>query len=468
MSDFRFLSDLTEGAHFLRRRNADEFFHFAFTDYFFHALGSDRSSLSVSYGVAASGAFPLLIDYVPLTNYRNCLREGIADRAKCERDRKEQLALIDGGANDNQGVAEIYALLGELLLKQARSDNSADKPLEIRRPDDVGTPPPARLIRPGKAPETMRSGDRALLITVNSAITEATGIAPGAKSPPWLLGNIVRSTGAVDVYSGTEVDLRRRLYMQNLDVVNETFRRLPNWGYGPVSAIEIGLLTLDRYSEGGPEGTAVRRSGIRLPPNLDCTDPRFDRIACEIYAKSVPAQDAAWKKLREQKTRDALMLSPMHPQCLFEQSKLADGLLEGLMELSRPVADCLRHAARWATALRVQELCARIGAETPINERAALGCGANGVLAPGKIALLKGAGGRDLLDACRFDDNSADDNKTILRHLAANKTFLSENPGVLPRAMDALSRAADGLPAAELARRLNNVCNLDHIQAGNL
>ena len=90
------------------------------------------------------------------------------------------------------------------------------------------------------------------------------------------------------------------------------------------------------------------------------------------------------------------------------------------------------------------------------------------MLAPKGMHLLKGTDGGDLLEACRFEGNSADDNKTILRHLAANKTFLSESPDRLPGAMDALSRAADALPAADLARRLNNVCDLDHIQAGNL
>ena len=69
-------------------------------------------------------------DYVPLANYRNCLRETVVDRTACARDTKEQLVLIDGGANDNQGATEIYALLGELLLGQSRSDNSANPPLK--------------------------------------------------------------------------------------------------------------------------------------------------------------------------------------------------------------------------------------------------------------------------------------------------------------------------------------------------
>ena len=470
VSDFRYLSDLAEDTHFLRRRNADEFFHFAFTDYFFKAIGSDISKLSVSYGIAASGAFPLLIDYVPLANYRNCLRESVVDRAACARDTTEQLALIDGGANDNQGATEIYALLGELLLGQSRSDNSANPPLKTiaAAAFPVRPAPPAHLTGRGKRPETMERGDKALLITANSAITEATGLKSAGDSPPWILGNITRSMGAVDVYSGTEVDLRRRLYMQNVEVANADYARPDAWGYSPITAVEIGLITLNRYSEGGPEGAAVRRSGIQLPPNRDCRTKGYDRIACEIYMNNVPVHDRAWKKLQDPLVREKLMLSKLHPQCLFEQSKLADGLTSGLMEVKRPVAVCLRHAARWATALTMQELCARTGKDSPINDRTAMSCDRNGVLmAPGLDATMRDENRKDILDPCGFEENSASENMNILRNLAANKTFQSESR-VIAGGVQSLWPVAPTLSGAELGRRLNDLCDLDRIRHGSL
>src|SRR3712207_7037512 len=43
---------------FLRRRNSDEAFHFAFTDFHFRRLCSDLAKYRLSEGVGASAAFP--------------------------------------------------------------------------------------------------------------------------------------------------------------------------------------------------------------------------------------------------------------------------------------------------------------------------------------------------------------------------------------------------------------------------
>jgi hypothetical protein len=439
VSDFRYLSDLSAGLHFLRRRNADEFFHFGFTPYFFNSIGSRLDNMPVSYGVAASGAFPLLIDYVPLVNYRACLQRRITDPSACARDSGQQLALIDGGANDNQGYQEVYALLGELLLHQARSDNSADP--------GVVTQPPEQH------PEWMRRGDRALLIAANSALTEATGLKRATDSPPWLLGNIIRSSGAVDVYSGTEVSLRRRLYVQNLQAVNDQFAGRSAWGYRPITAAEISLMTLDRYRDGGIEASAVLRSGIRMPPNGRCDTPGIDQIACEIEQTAVPQRNV-WQRLRGGGAWHDLMLGHVHPQCLFEQSKFADGFTSGLMSLTDHLATCLRRAARWATALTVQELCDLKGNDTPINDRNALSCGSDGRLRP---PLLKPVL-NDALDECDFTQNSDADNREIVTHLANNFTFREESKQVDRKIEVLQTSTASG---AELGRALNDVCDLD-------
>jgi hypothetical protein len=69
-------------------------FHFAFTDYYFGMLGADLRPFPLAGGVAASAAFPALID-----------TERLPDRCHSDgRSAVPVLQLMDGGANDNQGL----------------------------------------------------------------------------------------------------------------------------------------------------------------------------------------------------------------------------------------------------------------------------------------------------------------------------------------------------------------------------
>ena len=133
------------GRDFLRRRTSDEFFHFAFTDYYFGMVGADLRPFPLAGGVAASAAFPALID-----------TERLPDR--CHYDGTGAvpvLQLMDGGANDNQGLIEVVAVLGELAFGQHRSDRWND--------------PALQRLRPGS--------DRAYVFVINSSVTETTGLA---------------------------------------------------------------------------------------------------------------------------------------------------------------------------------------------------------------------------------------------------------------------------------------------------
>jgi hypothetical protein len=130
------------GRNFLRRRTSDEFFHFAFTDYYFGMLGADLGPFPLAGGVAASAAFPALID-----------PEQLNDR--CHSDRTAVLQLMDGGANDNQGLIEVVAVLGELAFGQYRSDRWNDTALQTLKP----------------------LSDRAYVFVINSSVTESTGLA---------------------------------------------------------------------------------------------------------------------------------------------------------------------------------------------------------------------------------------------------------------------------------------------------
>ncbi len=442
-SDSRYAVGLRKDLHYLRRRNADEFFHFAFTDFYFGAIGSDLRPLPVSYGVAASGAIPIVIDFVRLTDFRTCRINNVTDDSQCDKDRRNRLALMDGGANDNQGLSEIYATLGEQLLGEARSDRSPS-PL----PDAWNKE---------NAVEAMARGDRALVIMVNSAITEATGVAATEGYNPWIFGNLYRSTGAVDIYAGTEVNLRRRLYAQSAEIANKELTS--RWGYGPIHDAEIALLTLDKYRMGGIQAAAVQLADICLPgPGRICGPRGFDHGAAEL-AEVAPPRANAWKTLMQPATREKLMLSRIHPQCLFEEARFADGFVNGLMQLPPHVAVCLRHAARWATALTGQELCGQTGKDSPVNDRAALGCGKDGTLDPPHLEILRDENGKDALEECDLTKNARDDNVALMFHLYS-ETFMKETARTNGIRGLVIGNKYLSMSSGELGAAINNACTL--------
>ena len=457
-SDFRQLTEQTHDKGYLRRRNGDEFFHFAYTDYFFNNIGSRHGDMSLAFAAASSGAFPVLIDYFNLVDYRTCAQSDPAAEQKCWNDSRMRLALVDGGANDNQGVLELYATIGELALGQARSDLSA-QPI-VRRTPSAPMPDDRK-----NGLQRMQPGDRALIFVINSSLTEATGLRDAVDHGYWLLGNVNRSLAAVDVYSATSANLRLRLYKQNLDVTNELMRA-SGWKNRPLNAMDISLLMLDRYPVGGPEAAGVLLAGIRLPPAgpRGCLTPGFDTIACELAA-SGRIQGRAYAHINQKPMREALRLSNMHPQCLFEQSKLSDGLI-GMPE---NVSFCLRHAARWSTALRAQELCLRpsMGMEPALNGMATLGC-EQGNLKRLAHATTANTDITRQIGRCRFgpdadsnrSGNTDEQNRNILRDLRNNALFAGEL--IKRRAgLRIEDRDLTDLHGLELSRKLENICDLD-------
>ena len=171
-----------DGRGYLRRRTPDEYFHFAFTDEYFALIGARFASYPVAAGVAASAAFPALVDFAEVTDFCVTPRDAwgpIGDG------RRVVIKLMDGGANDNQGLIEIYLLLAEMVYGQHRS---ALAPTAVER---------------------LRPDDRAFVFVVNSAVTESTGVsASGGGSGPragsiidLLSGAVSKALDAVDVYS---------------------------------------------------------------------------------------------------------------------------------------------------------------------------------------------------------------------------------------------------------------------------
>jgi len=297
---------------YLRRRTPDEYFHFAFSDYYFGLLKSSLADYPVASAVAASAAFPALIDNAKLTDY-------------CEDPTgKTGILLMDGGANDNQALIEVYLILSELALHQARSDLSARDPAKLER---LGT------------------GDRGWFIVVNSSVTESTGRSDSLtddaphSAPGVLLGIVDKVLSATDTYSAIGYDLRRQLYL----AISDRLHGMP--GAPVVTPVDISLTSLDQYYLGGTEAALRTKSGIGPEPS----DPAYARTE-----EQIKRQSKAYSLVEDTGARHRLHLSDWHPQCYFDMRAELDA---SLISLSNDNQACLREAARWSAALRAQELC---------------------------------------------------------------------------------------------------------------
>ena len=399
------------GRGYLRRRNSDEFFHFAFTDYYFNLLASDLASLRLGYGVAASAAFPVLIDYVRLQDFADC------PDGECK-----QLLLLDGGANDNQGLIEIYMALSELAGGQARSDLST-----------IGPP----------ALEPIGPDDKALVLVVNSSLTEATGIHNDPKQDPssgfWLLRTLERSFAEIDTYSATGYNLRKRLYLREAERLRDD--ALARWRRPlQLRLAEIGLTELDHYAEGGLEASLRTESGIDAHDRSAVYDP--DRKLME-WRRQV--QWAAFAPFKRSETRKRLGLTHWHPQCLFERMKSAE-TAASLAGLSQDAVVCLRHAARWAVALRAQELCNEMAGKPearPLDPRSGFRCDLSGgapTLRPDErfAEIIRGEG----LEECRpeLDPATAEVIKINAPYFSQPGAMLNRNLNSLCGDLDELER----------------------------
>lgn len=289
----------------------------------------------------------------------------------------------------------------------------------------------------------------------------------------------------MDVYSGTEMELRERLYRQSLDAANEEALRQHPRFTKPLRATEIGLLTLDRYREGGLSASLVKRSRIEMPPRKGaetCSTDGYDRDACERDGIS-NLQSRAYKYIRGQ--RQCLLLGHTHPQCLFERARALDDGITSLYKISKTTLICLRHAARWATALRVQELCmkpddARDG--HPLNDMTKLACDLKGNLSDSPGLSRNKAVAESLGGECVFADVDLDEgnevarNRKILIDLRNNAAFrdeLKERNGLPANSDKKISlpmtyEEIEALPGPALSGKLEEVCNLDEIYPEDL
>ena len=324
------------GRGYLRRRTTDEYFHFAFTDYYFGLIHARLGSYPLASGVAASSAFPALIDNAMLTD--RCGRPGVDDKIR----------LMDGGANDNQALIEPYLTVAELVYGQHRSD---------------------LLTRPGSGVDRLGPQDRAFMLVVNASVTETTGTSASGEDHPsyglvgLLSGALDKSLAGIDVYSAEGYALRRQSY------VFQGWILRPITGVAPVYPSEMSITALDQYAIGGTEAALMQKSGILGQEPTD--------IAGVLATRRQARQSRAYDSLVDnQPARRALGLPDWHPQCYYDMRKALDA---SLIKLEDDDQACLREAARWSVALRAQEMCGADPADPIIARPDGLRC-RNGVV----------------------------------------------------------------------------------------
>lgn len=265
-------------------------------------------------------------------------------------------------------------------------------------------------------------------------------------------------SAAVDAYSAVGYNLRRRLYTSDSDEVNKLLASSDV----QIVPVEIGLATLDRYADQGADVSRRREAGVLstgpCAPNAH-GDPEYVGLQLDC---STRIQKDVWRYIQQKPVRDSLALGHVHPQCLFEQSKPIESGLTSLARVDDVHVPCLRDAARWATALRAEELCQRQAKPgAPI-----LFHGNTIACSDGHLQKLS-EGWRALFDAKHCDmtaqirNNTESENKTLVLALAEAELFARERDELQTLSIfDRRLRAQSGL--LDVAK----LCDMDDMDNG--
>lgn len=302
--------------------------HFAFTDHYFETLlRSDLSRYPLANAVAASAAFPLIIDYATLGRFN---RKGIYGNAHGI----DFIHLTDGGVQDNHGLTEIRLALEDIF-------GVAGTRLPV---DPHGLQP-----------------KRVLVMVLDSSLTDLNGV---PRKNPHPLGfetalsplrpfNVDQATSIMLATNAAQHDARLRTYFQQSVARNCDAETGPS-GDNPVCAevLRIGIERMDGYD-----------SVLVGDAYFDCDAPEaIAELTRDPATLTLPVdkqraeklrQCQAMKLLRTEEAPTRLGLGNFHPQCYVEATRSA----QTNFVIDSDMADCLRHAARWAVAMKMTELC---------------------------------------------------------------------------------------------------------------
>jgi hypothetical protein len=283
--------------------------HFAFTDvYFERLLRSDLSRLPLAYAAAASAAFPVIIDLATFGRFSPyAYRPDVAAI--------DFVHLTDGSIHDNSGIAEIEIMLRDIFERCGQP---------------VG-PVPRRV----------------LMVVLDSTLNEATGVSRVDPDPRTIEAMIwplrfLNTSRAVGILLATATALRLERLEEFLD---GSVRRDCDPHLGPMSnqavcadVVTVGVEMLDGYDSILADGSFVACDDAKAFEQAN--DEK--RTQCEVM-----------RQLKSPEIRARLGLGDYHPQCYFEATRFAPTSFNH----DPQAAICLRHAARWAAAIRMAELC---------------------------------------------------------------------------------------------------------------
>lgn len=316
--------------HLWRQRFLEERWHFSFVDHYLtQVLGSSLADYPLSYAVAASAAFPLIVDYVTLGAFPTSARPQSAYEAVIPRFAERPLGFVhltDGGTNDNHGLNEVNMALRDVFgdMRDPRM------PIFARQPD-------------GKKP------NRVLHLLLDSSLVGVTGQDPETPAPripldavvPFRIAPVVQ---AIDSVMSSNLEQRKRLLRDYMLWIE---RKHPST---KAATLDIGIETLELVQP--------RRGGSAVPDLSGPAEPASsDRTATvrRLLARGEEGHSLRTRLGLVPSNEGNTKASVPHPQCLFE----ATVDVPTSLDLSDDYSTCLRHAARWSTALRMMQLCER-------------------------------------------------------------------------------------------------------------
>ncbi len=314
-----------------RLRHRNEMSHFAFTDYYFERLlRSDLAEYPVGLGVAGSAAFPAVIDYLVVGRFLDSA-ERLSKMPGTSEKGIDFIHLLDGGVHENHGLTEVKIALEEIFrLKSRVGLNTASSEEEKTH---------------GGEPE------RVVSFVVDSSTVDVNGVSqrdPAARGIDATLSpfRFLVTVQAVDTLLGTNA-------AQHLDRFEDTIEQINNGCQAGMScdtiarSKHIGITTIDGYDEVILGDIFHRCEKHRSEDWLTYEEAKDQVQRCDVMR----TLKSSVKEIRSYRKRNSW--ADLHPQCYFEVTRQTPTSYD----IDEDMAICLRHAARWAVAIRMTELC---------------------------------------------------------------------------------------------------------------
>ncbi len=382
----------------------DDALHFSFTEQYFWRLLSNLSSYKINFAVAASGAFPLVVDHVGLRQYHAKEVLALAAGDTVERGSARYVSLQDGGVNDNFGVMELgWIVECQFGLTTPNGGFLGRGQLAVMDRTNPTSPAAVYRRRCGRdlPPVDAQAPKSVLILGINASENRSDGPTDEQPKPVDALDRVLpylkpaSTLHAVGQIMNTAGE-RRRQSMG--DVLNTILRQKDfpqkkekylSSAAGPMRYMDIDIdavqvlycepksmndpTILNPATASSDEERCASLKGVlewQRDRNLDLPtiDPTFcaDNAPCADLARFVGTDVAArMEKLRADGDNEWLTV-PMGPTGIdlpvgkrpFNNRFLFDSIRDVSLLVNNPAeVTALRYLARWAVAHRLSDLC---------------------------------------------------------------------------------------------------------------